>query len=100
MNDILSIILGLIIVVSLFFTLIFSFEYIGQQIEYNYWNEWEYRVIQDNTYWFTNDYQEKNGCIEFISNYDTNVVWCEKYQVEDNYWNKNKPNLTTVIFGY
>ena len=77
-----------------------SAKYISQKIEKSKWGEYEFRVIQDNVYWYTNDYIEENGCISFKSNYDTQVNWCEKYMVEENYWYNNNPSLMTVWFGY
>lgn len=99
-KDILNAFLITIIILVCGFVVVFGIVYTGQLIEKTTWGDYEYRVTQDEVYWYTNEYVESGNCISFTSNYNTSVNWCEKYMVEESYWKENNPNWKTVLFGY
>lgn len=94
---IIGFLLGLVVTVML---LILTLGYLFQKIADVSFSEYEYVVRQDYVYWYTNNFDELDGCIYFVSNYNTEVKWCEKYQVEANYWKNGSPTLKTIWFGY
>ena len=70
-----------------------------QKLEKAQWGQFAKVVHVDNRYYYTNEIKEVDGCINFIDNYGKDTTICEKYQAEDNYWFKNSPSLTTVIWS-
>lgn len=100
MNDIIEEILIIFLIIFLIFVISVVIIYIIQWITKLVWGEYEFTVIQDYEDYYTHSFNEKEGCINFINNYGQEKKWCEKYQVGENYFYKNSPNLKTVIFGY
>ena len=100
MRELIVIVLATICTIFVIFLGCLGAEYVGQRISHKNFNQYDYIVKQDNYYWFTNQYEVIGNCIKFISNYNTEVGWCEKFQIETNYWKNNKPSLKTVWFGY
>lgn len=95
-----KIIASLVSIVTTILLFVLVAGYTIQKIQDISFSEYKYVVRQDSIYWYTNDFSDRDGCIYFVSNYNTQVKWCEKYQVEANYWKSGSPTLKTIWFGY
>lgn len=90
----------LLSVVILAFSSPIWLNYAWQELENSYWSKYAFKVTQDDIHWYTNAYNEKDGCVQFVNNYNKHTKWCEKYQIEENYWKHGDPTLQTALFGY
>lgn len=95
-----AVLLGIVCFLVVILSFTFTIVYCGQYVSYNYSKGYKYKVIQDNIYWYTNKVEKTGNSITFINNYGTKTTYNEKYQIDENVWNKQKPSLTTVYFGY
>lgn len=82
------------------FTALFTALNIGSQVlEKSEWGSYQYIVSDGSTYWYTNSYEEKDGCISFTDNYQNFRKYCEKYTTGANYFHTKSPTLITAFWG-